>query len=39
MAEPNQLERRQAGYVVVLVLLVLMVLTYLLYKEFWKDVH
>jgi ubiquinol-cytochrome c reductase cytochrome c1 subunit len=39
MAEPNQLERRQAGYVVVLVLLVLTVLTYLLYKEFWKDVH
>ena len=39
MSEPNQLERRQAGYVVLLVLLVLVVLAYLLYKEFWKDVH
>ena len=39
MAEPNQLERKQAGYVVLLVLLVLLVLAYLLYKEFWKDVH
>jgi len=39
MSEPNQLERKQAGYVVLLVLLVLLVLAYLLYKEFWKDVH
>ena len=39
MSEPNQLERRQAGYVVMLVLIVLLVLAYLLYKEFWKDVH
>ena len=39
MSEPNQLERKQAGYVVMLVLLVLLVLAYLLYKEFWKDVH
>ncbi|HKW38565.1 MAG TPA: cytochrome c1 [Burkholderiales bacterium] len=39
MSEPNQLERKQAGYVVLLVLLVLLVFAYLLYKEFWKDVH
>jgi len=39
MAEPNQVTRKQTGYVVLLVLLVLLVLTYLLYKEFWKDVH
>jgi ubiquinol-cytochrome c reductase cytochrome c1 subunit len=39
MSEPNQLARKQVGYVVMLVLLVLLVLTYFLYKEFWKDVH
>jgi ubiquinol-cytochrome c reductase cytochrome c1 subunit len=39
MAEPNQLERKQTGYVVLLVLAVLVVLAYLVYKEFWKDVH
>src|SRR5207247_6970507 len=39
MSEPNQLTRKQVGYVVMLVLLVLLVLTYFLYKEFWKDVH
>jgi ubiquinol-cytochrome c reductase cytochrome c1 subunit len=39
MSEPNQLERKQAGYVVTLVLLALLVLAYLIYKEFWKDVH
>jgi ubiquinol-cytochrome c reductase cytochrome c1 subunit len=39
MSEPNQLERKQAGYVVMLVLLMLLVLAYFLYKEFWKDVH
>ena len=39
MAEPNQLARKQVGYAVILVLLVLLVLSYLLYKEFWKDVH
>jgi len=39
MAEPNQVTRKQTGYVVLLVLLALLVLTYLLYKEFWKDVH
>ena len=39
MSEPNQLERKQYGYIVLLVLLVLLVFAYLLYKEFWKDVH
>lgn len=39
MSEPNQMERKQTGYVVLLVLLVLLVFAYLLYKEFWKDVH
>lgn len=39
MAEPNQLARKQWGYVAILVLLALIVLSYLLYKEFWKDVH
>jgi len=39
MSEPNQVARKQVGYVVLLVLLVLLVITYLLYKEFWKDVH
>jgi ubiquinol-cytochrome c reductase cytochrome c1 subunit len=39
MAEPNQLERKQAGYIAILVLLALVVLAYLIYKEFWKDVH
>jgi ubiquinol-cytochrome c reductase cytochrome c1 subunit len=39
MAEPNQIVRKQTGYVVLLVLLVLLVLTFALYKEFWKDVH
>ena len=39
MSEPNQLERKQSGYLVLLALLVLVVLAYLLYKEFWKDVH
>jgi ubiquinol-cytochrome c reductase cytochrome c1 subunit len=39
MSEPNQLARKQVGYVVLLVLLVLLVLAYMLYKEYWKDVH
>ncbi len=39
MAEPNQVQRKQTGYLVLLVLLVLLIIAYLLYKEFWKDVH
>jgi len=36
MSEPNQLTRKQVGYVVMLVLLVLLVLTYLLYRSSGK---
>lgn len=39
MSEPAQLERKRAGIVVLLCLGVLLVLTWLLYKEYWKDVH
>ena len=39
MAEPAQLERKQIGIVVLFFLLLLILLTWLLKKEFWKDVH
>jgi ubiquinol-cytochrome c reductase cytochrome c1 subunit len=39
MAEPNQVTRKQVGIIVLFALLILVVLTYLLYREFWKDVH
>ena len=39
MAEPNQVMRKQVGIIVLLALLILVVLTYLLYREFWKDIH
>src|SRR5438046_2940833 len=39
MSEPHHSTRKQVGYVVMLVLLALLVLKYLLYKEFWQDVH
>jgi ubiquinol-cytochrome c reductase cytochrome c1 subunit len=39
MAEPSQVLRKQVGIVVILALLVLIMLTWLLYREFWKDVH
>mgnify|MGYP001627184406 CR=1 FL=1 len=39
MGEPARLKRIQIGIVVILFLAVLFVLTYLLKKEFWKDVH
>jgi ubiquinol-cytochrome c reductase cytochrome c1 subunit len=39
MAEPNQVTRKQVGFIVLFALLILVVLTYLLYREFWKDVH
>jgi ubiquinol-cytochrome c reductase cytochrome c1 subunit len=39
MGEPVRVERAQIGYVVLLALGVLFVLTYLLKKEYWKDVH
>lgn len=39
VAEPNQVLRKQVGFWVLLVLGILVVLTWLLKKEFWKDVH
>lgn len=40
MSEPAQVKRKQIGYAVVLFLLFIMVpLTYLLKKEYWKDIH
>jgi ubiquinol-cytochrome c reductase cytochrome c1 subunit len=39
MSEPNQLWRKQVGYVVLFMLGLLVLVTWLLYKEFWKDVH
>ena len=38
-AEPNKLERKSLGYWVIGFLLILLVLSYLLKKEYWKDVH
>ncbi len=38
-AEPVALERQRVGYWVMGFLLILLVLTYLLKKEFWRDVH
>ncbi len=39
MGEPGQLQRRQVGFIVLMVLGVMLVLTWLLKREFWKDVH
>ena len=39
MGEPAQAKRKQLGVFVLFVLGILIVLTYLLYKEYWKDVH
>jgi ubiquinol-cytochrome c reductase cytochrome c1 subunit len=39
MGEPVRLEREALGIKVLLFLLVLLVITYLLKKEYWKDVH
>jgi ubiquinol-cytochrome c reductase cytochrome c1 subunit len=39
MGEPVKLERQALGIKVLLFLLVLLVITYLLKKEYWKDVH
>jgi ubiquinol-cytochrome c reductase cytochrome c1 subunit len=39
MGEPAVLERKSIGIVVLFVLGVLFIFTYLLKKEFWKDVH
>ncbi|WP_026224565.1 cytochrome c1 [Methyloversatilis thermotolerans] len=39
MGEPGAEKRRQTGLIVILGLSVLLVLSYLLKREFWKDVH
>jgi ubiquinol-cytochrome c reductase cytochrome c1 subunit len=39
VGEPAALKRRQIGIVVLFVLGVLFIFTYLLKKEFWKDIH
>ena len=39
MGEPAQLARKQIGIVVLFFLALLILLTWLLKKEFWKDVH
>ena len=39
MGEPHQLERKRIGIIVLFVLSVLALLTYMLKREFWKDVH
>ena len=39
MGEPGQLQRKQVGFLVLMVLGVMLVLAWLLKREFWKDVH
>lgn len=39
VAEPNQTLRKQVGFWVLVVLGILILLTWLLKKEYWKDVH
>jgi ubiquinol-cytochrome c reductase cytochrome c1 subunit len=39
MGEPAQQTRVRIGIIVLLILAVLMFLTWLLYREYWKDVH
>lgn len=39
VGEPAQLKRRAVGIYVILFLLVLLVVSYMLKKEYWKDVH
>ncbi|VAW79901.1 Ubiquinol-cytochrome C reductase, cytochrome C1 subunit [hydrothermal vent metagenome] len=39
MGEPIKLERQALGIKVILFLFVLLILTYLLKKEYWKDIH
>jgi ubiquinol-cytochrome c reductase cytochrome c1 subunit len=39
MSEPAKLVRYKLGYIVLGFLFILLILTYLLKKEFWKDVH
>jgi len=39
MGEPAQTKRKQLGLFVLFAIGILIVLSYLLYKEYWKDVH
>ncbi len=39
VAEPNKLERESLGYKVIGFLFILLIFSYLLKKEYWKDVH
>jgi ubiquinol-cytochrome c reductase cytochrome c1 subunit len=39
MSEPAKLVRYKLGYIVMGFLFILLILTYLLKKEFWKDIH
>ena len=39
MSEPAKIVRYKLGYIVLSFLFVLLILTYLLKKEFWKDIH
>lgn len=39
MSEPAKLVRYKLGYIVLAFLFILFILTYLLKKEFWKDIH
>jgi len=39
VGEPSKLERQSMGYWVLGYLFILFIFTYLLKKEFWKDVH
>jgi ubiquinol-cytochrome c reductase cytochrome c1 subunit len=39
MGEPGQLQRKQVGFIVLMVLGFMLVLAWLLKREFWKDVH
>lgn len=38
-AEPNKLERKSLGYWVIGFLFILLIFSYLLKKEYWRDVH
>ena len=39
LGDPSQEQRKALGVKVILFLLVLFVLSYLLKKEYWKDIH
>mgnify|MGYP000194249350 CR=1 FL=1 len=39
VAEPNKLERQNLGYWVIGFLFILLIFSYLLKREYWKDVH